>query len=345
LTSAAGIAIDLRELAERCVASLHETYPHVGVSDVQVLPGGASSFTFRVALRGVPDELTLVVAKAAPPGLAAVGNRDVLRQARLLRVLDGHGGVPVPSVLCDLVITQAGQPPAFLMSLVAGDSYEPNMDGPTLLTPTAEEVSARMHHAVRILAQLHSIDTAVLGKPAEPVRVPVDEVTRWARAFETVEPEFRVGADELRDLLLCDPPAPMSPRLSHGDYRLGNMLAAGGSIRAVIDWEIWGVSDPRVDLAWFLMLVEPSSQPLSVWKAPGMPTEAEVIEYYERNIGMPVEAIAWFDALVRYKQAAISALVVKNNRRRAVPDPAIERHAANPLPSLADGLTRLRLVR
>jgi aminoglycoside phosphotransferase (APT) family kinase protein len=342
LTASARITVDLRELSGRCEASLRTIYPLVRVSGVEALTGGASSFTFRVTFDGAPSGMQSVVAKVAPPGLPAVGNRDVLRQARLLGVLEADGRVPVPSVVCDLARTAAGQPPGFVMTFVPGDSYEPNMDGPSPLTPTAGEISSRMTHAVRILAQLHSIDPAVLQAPAEPTVSLVDEVSRWARAFETVEPEFRVGADELRDLLLSTTPTPATPRLSHGDYRLGNMLADHDCIRAVIDWEIWSVSDPRVDLAWFLMLVEPSSQPLAVWKAPGMPTETEVIDAYERSVGAPVAAINWFEALVRYKQAAISALVVKNNRRRARPDPSIERHAANPLPSLAGGLRRLR---
>jgi aminoglycoside phosphotransferase (APT) family kinase protein len=341
LTTGTRIAIDLRELAGRCTASLQPLLPGVRVSSVSGLTGGASSFTFRVMLDGTPVGMDSLVAKVAPPGLPAVGNRDVLRQARVLRALEADGRVPAPSVVCDLARTAQGQPPGFLMSFVAGDSYEPNMDGPSLMAPTEAEVSSRMTHAVHILAQLHSIDPAVLGAPGEPVISLVDEVGRWARAFETVEPEFRDGAEELRELLLHNLPDPVQPRLLHGDYRLGNMLADHGRILAVIDWEIWGVCDPRVDLAWFLMLVEPSSQSLAVWKAPGMPSEADVIREYGRCAGAPVAAIAWFEGLVRYKQAAISALVVKNNRRRAHPDPAIERHAANPLPSLADGLRRL----
>lgn len=342
MSAATGIVVDLDELAERCVASLQATHPHVAVQAIHPLVGGASSFTFRIALSHISADLESVVLKLAPPGLPPVGNRDVLRQARLLRMLGADGRVPVPPVICDLLARKEDDAPGFLMGFVPGESYEPNMDGESPSMPTGEQVSSRMTQAVKILSQLHSLDLVTLGAVGEPVITPVAEVERWARAFETVDPQFRDGADELRDLLLSDPPPPMQPRLSHGDYRLGNMLAAGGVIRAVIDWEIWCVADPRVDLAWFLMLVEPSSQPLAVWKAPGMPTEAEVIRAYEQSVGAKVEARVWFDALVRYKQAAISALVVKNNRRRAVPDPAIERHAANTFPALAGGLERLR---
>jgi aminoglycoside phosphotransferase (APT) family kinase protein len=283
------------------------------------------------------------VIKLAPPGLPAIRNRDVLRQARLLRPLREATEVPVPEVLF-VVAEGDGEPPAFAMSDVDGDSYEPIMDGPEGF-PGADAVRSRAYHAASILACLHSQEPAALGVADEPVIAIADEVSRWARAFETVGDEFRSGADQLRDELLKDVPQPVAPSVIHGDFRLGNMLSKGGRVQAVIDWEIWSVSDPRIDLAWFLMLADRASQPLAVWQAPGMPSEDELRLAYSTERRMPVDRIEWFDALVRYKQAAISALVVKNNRRRASPDPAIERHAANPGPSIVDGLQRLGNVR
>ena len=45
----------------------------------------------------------------------------------------------------------------------------------------------------------------------------------------------------------------------HGDFRLGNLLAAGARIAAVVDWEIWSVGDPRVDVGWFLLNADPAT--------------------------------------------------------------------------------------
>jgi aminoglycoside phosphotransferase (APT) family kinase protein len=72
-----------------------------GVADLRPLAGGASSLTF-AGTRG--DDR--VVVKVAPPGVAPILHRDVLRQSRILRAL-GPTEVPVPEVLWE----DPGDPP------------------------------------------------------------------------------------------------------------------------------------------------------------------------------------------------------------------------------------------
>ena len=57
-----------------------------------------SSLTFTGLVTGGPTEGERVVLKVAPPGLEPVRNRDVARQARLMRALAGAPGVRVPTV-------------------------------------------------------------------------------------------------------------------------------------------------------------------------------------------------------------------------------------------------------
>jgi hypothetical protein len=68
------------------------------VAAPSVLPGGVSSLTYRATMTrpGQPD-LGLVL-KMAPPGLEPVRNRDVLRQARIIRLLGAAPGVRVPTI-------------------------------------------------------------------------------------------------------------------------------------------------------------------------------------------------------------------------------------------------------
>ena len=58
-----------------------------GVTDLRPLPGGASSLTFAGVLGA-----QRVVVKVAPPGVLPTLNRDVLRQARIIRALGRDGG-------------------------------------------------------------------------------------------------------------------------------------------------------------------------------------------------------------------------------------------------------------
>jgi hypothetical protein len=50
--------------------------------------------------------------------------------------------------------------------------------------------------------------------------------------------------------------------------------------------------------------------------AEGMPGDAELLSAYEHTSGAKVSDLEWFAALVRYKQAAASALIIRNSRRR-----------------------------
>ncbi|HRE03927.1 MAG TPA: phosphotransferase, partial [Ilumatobacteraceae bacterium] len=89
-----------------------------------------------------------------------------------------------------------------------------------------------------------------LGLGGEPITTLGDEIDRWERAFTTVSglPDASRAAEVIGALRASVPPG-IPARIIHGDFRLGNMLASGAHLNAVVDWEIWGRSDPRLDLA------------------------------------------------------------------------------------------------
>ena len=83
------------------------------------------------------------------------------------------------------------------------------------------------------------------------------EVDRWCRLLETVDPALAPGWEDVAAALRAPEPAAMPAAVVHGDFRLGNLLAVGATVTAVIDWEIWTVGDPRIDLGWFLVNADP----------------------------------------------------------------------------------------
>jgi aminoglycoside phosphotransferase (APT) family kinase protein len=115
---------------------------------------------------------------------------------------------------------------------------------------------------------------------------------------------------------------------------LRHMQCSGPSIDAVIDWEIWSLGDRRLDLTWPQLLVDPA-HPSRVRAATGLPAPADLVAAYEAAAGQLVADLGWFNALVRYKQAAASALIIKNNRKLPQPGIDIERMLAG-LPLLLD---------
>ncbi len=312
-----GAELDLEALRRRLAAA--------GVAGVAPLTGGASSFTF-----GGEREGRAVVIKVAPPGVEPVAHRDVLRQARIMKALAATR-VPVPDVVWEDSGDPPDTPPLFVMSCVEGDCVEPLFDG----CPPAAELADRYRNACRAMAALHSLSSPDLGLAGEPVVDPVAEVQRWCDTLRTVDATLVPGWRGVRDALLACAPKAMGPSVVHGDFRLGNLMAVGARITAVIDWEIWSIGDPRIDAGWFLINGDPETYRRVPASAGVAPPIDELAEVYQRELGCEVIDLGWFSALACFKSAATWSLIVKHNRRRRSPRAEWEAMAAT-LPRLLE---------
>jgi aminoglycoside phosphotransferase (APT) family kinase protein len=106
-------------------------------------------------------------------------------------------------------------------------------------------------------------------------------------------------------------PGELTPTLVHGDYRLGNLLFRTVVPTAVLDWEIWSIADPRLDLGWFIARAV-TGHPSHPDDALGFPTAADLLATYTRGAPDP-PALTWFIALAAVKHAAASALIDKRS--------------------------------
>jgi aminoglycoside phosphotransferase (APT) family kinase protein len=149
--------LDLGELTARVSGVAGARRPGVSIGQLRALTGGSSGLTYAATLAGGSAGKQDVVIKVAPPGVPPTLNRDVLRQARLLRSIGDAPGVQVPEVLFEDPGDPPDVPPFFVMTHVWGDSFEPINDDEALM-PSPAEVGARAHHAARMLAALHGVD-------------------------------------------------------------------------------------------------------------------------------------------------------------------------------------------
>jgi aminoglycoside phosphotransferase (APT) family kinase protein len=313
----------------------------MGIGGVRPLSGGASSLTFAATMGGEPA--APVVVKVAPPGVAPILNRDMLRQARMLRALRPTG-VPVPEVVFEDGGDPPDVPPLYVMRFVEGASFEPLFDrGPGVdagvvdaAIVDAAVVGDAVRNAARTLAVLHALDPDDLGLGTEPRVGPAEEVERWCRLLETVDQALVAGWPDVAARLRAAEPAPTArPSVVHGDFRLGNLLTAGGSVVAVVDWEIWTVGDPRVDLGWFLANCDPATYRRATGYETSVPPLDDIIEAYATAGGPSTADLPWFRALACFKSTATWSLIVKHNRRRPSPDPELE-EMAGALPGLLE---------
>ena len=185
-----------------------------------------------------------------------------------LRLVGGRGKAPIHA-------------PAVRDVLGRGHCVEPLFDG----CPPSGHLIDRYRNACRVMAALHSLSPTDLGLGDEPVVDPVAEVWRWCDTLRTVDPALVPGWQGVRDALLASAPTVFGPSVVHGDFRLGNLIAAGARINAVIDWEIWAVGDPRIDAGWFLINCDPDTYQRVPASAGIAPPTAELAEIYLTGIG------------------------------------------------------------
>ena len=299
-----------RELCGRIAASLRSQWSDVEVGLLARMPGGHSGLTYRVETTA-----GALVVKSVPPGQQAIGRHDMLRQARIIDAL-APSGVPVPAI----VATDEREPAWFAMQLVEGESLEPVLDDPAVAPGLA---AARMLRAAATLPALHDVPLDKVPLDAEPLS-PLDELGRWARTMAAVPPDLVPDADRLRQRLAESVPAAVSPTLVHGDYRLGNLICRGTEPVALIDWEIWSVGDPRVELGWFVVFADGTNFPGVGREVPGLPSADDLVAAYASD-GRSVDDLAWFDALGRYKMAAIMGHNLRRHLEGRHHDPDQER--------------------
>lgn len=200
------------------------------------------------------------------------------------------------------------------MELVPGQCVEPVLV-PRGTVP-AGQVRARALDAARMLAHLHRVDPKRTALAVEPVVTLGAEIDRWTRAFTTVPEDLRTGYEAVEERLRATMPAAMMPVFTHGDYRLGNTLCDADAVNAVIDWEIWSLGDPRVDITWLTFFTDEARHPASPSREPtGMPGKAELIDAYQEARGGPLPDLPWFEALTKYKESAATALLIKRGRK------------------------------
>jgi aminoglycoside phosphotransferase (APT) family kinase protein len=310
-------------LGARVAAALQEIESGLQVQALEPLLGGHSGLTYRVPTSNGP-----VVVKAVPQGQRPVGRHDMVRQARIMQAL-APTAVPVP----EIVAIDETETAWFAMEFVAGESLEPVLDDPRVAPALA---SARMRRAAEILPALHDVPLDKIPVDG-PALSPRDELQRWSRTMAAVPAELVPGAADLEAGLGSSVPPAVAPTLLHGDYRLGNIIATGLEPAAVIDWEIWSVGDPRVELGWFLVFADGTNFPGVGRDVPGLPTEDELVELY----GRPVDDLTWFNSLGRFKMAAIMGHNLRRHREGRHVDPDQERLPDTITTLIRTGLDRL----
>lgn len=281
------------------------------INSVRRLAGGLQNNVF--LLQTGNDNIIL-----RRPGkhLKPKSNETILREARVLRALDGSA-VPHPRVLaiCDdeSVIGAC----FYLMEPLEG--FAKSGDLPGDYATDAGWRRAMGEELVRAAAALGDVDhiSAGLADLGKPENWHERQVARWRSQLEGYaatpgyDPRELPHTDAVGRWLTDNLPSDRRIGLVHGDLQFPNVMFSlkAPRISGVLDWELVSLGDPLLDLGWILSSWyeegDPDGKSPMVKPWDGFLTRRELVEQYCQLSGRDAAQVPWFFALACYKLACL----------------------------------------
>ncbi|MCY4369156.1 MAG: phosphotransferase family protein [bacterium] len=268
-----------------------------------LIPGGNSNLTYRVQGRGDAD----LALRRPPLGNILESAHDMAREFRVISALHGTG-VPVPRALGLCTDTEVNGAPFYVMDFVDGLVLHDRGAGERIPASRRPPVGRSV---IEVLATLHSLDPDEIGLGDLGRREGYLErqLHRWTRQFEASKQRELPIMDRVRTLLQDGVPRQERAGVVHGDYRLGNLIVAGGRVRAVVDWELCTLGDPLADLGYlandWIAPGEPTLWRSSAIQAGGFQNRRRLIEEYAELSTLDVSRIGYYQAFQSWRLAAI----------------------------------------
>lgn len=162
----------------------------------------------------------------------------------LLMQRAGMAGVPSPAVL-HVLAPEDGLGEGFVMGFVAGETLGQKIVRDPAFAAVRPALAGQCG---RVLAAIHRIEAAdIPGLRLKTNRSKVTELADALAGFRDRRPVFELALSWLAGHV---PEDPARPALVHGDFRNGNLIVGPDGLRAVLDWELAHLGDPREDLGW-----------------------------------------------------------------------------------------------
>jgi aminoglycoside phosphotransferase (APT) family kinase protein len=286
---------------------------------VRQFQGGQSNPTFQVT----DATGARTVLRKKPPGNILPSAHAVEREYAVMHALGPTDApVPVMRLLCEDASVIGT--PFYIMDYI---------DGRVLIDIKLEALPKEDRAAYYLamadgLAALHRVDWRAVGLEnyGKPDNYVGRQVNRWTRQYLASDPEPNPDMEALLEWLPANVPPDETPTIAHGDYRLGNLMFApeGANLLAILDWELSTIGNPLADLAYlcsFYHLPHDGApfRGLGGLDLPaiGLPTEAQLIERYCKQVGRPYPPpnFNYYLAFSSFRSAAIGQGVFDRSRR------------------------------
>ncbi len=253
------------------------------------------------------------VLRKQPPGKLLPSAHAIDREYRVQSALKGS---PVPVVTMRLFCEDASivGTPFYLMDYIPGRVFvKPEL-------PELNNLQRKAAYRVfaETLAALHDVDFREIGLSdyGRTEGYAARQLKRWSEQYEAAKTGQIEAMDKLIAWLKASVPAQDEAAITHGDYRIGNIMfeLKEPHIIAVLDWELSTLGHPLADLGYVCMSYRiPASMTLLSGlrgldlPALGIPTEDELVAIYCKRAGRDgVRDLTFFVALSFFRYASIA---------------------------------------
>jgi len=297
-----------------------------------------------------------LVLQVGPAGGGLFRDYDLIAMARVQRRLGELGGVPVARVRWDEPDPTVLGAPFYVMDHMAGcvptdnPSYH---DGGWFAALPGDAQAACWHSAIAAMVALHRLDARADGFEFlvdAPWGMPLDADpgrTRLAQWRDFLHwgarrplPPIEQALDELARC--CPPPSP--PRVHWGDAKISNCVIDGNRVRALLDWELCGLSDPQEDLAFFLLLDWAQWRSLGLARLPHLPSPRATVDHYAALAGRPQPQVLWWFRFGLVRLAIIYHRFIERRIDAGRLAPDVDAVALNPMCALLPEILNLEAL-
>ncbi|MWB78140.1 phosphotransferase [Pseudooceanicola sp. 216_PA32_1] len=271
-----------------------------------------------------------LVLRKQPPGPILKGAHAVDREHRVMAALAGTE-VPVPPVLAFEADATVIGTPFYVMERVEGRVF-----GDAALPGLSPDERRGIYLSLaETLARLRNVrpEDVGLGDYGRPGDYFSRQMSRWGRQLEQSASGGTPELHRLRDWLEANKPEDDGRiAISHGDFRVGNMLIHPTEPRVicVLDWELSTLGHPLADLGFCCMPWHTASDEyggaLDLDRATlGIPSQQEFVERYQAHARDAGELTPFHTAFALFRFAVIFVGIADRALAGTASDPKAER--------------------
>ena len=283
----------IENLSAALSVALEPTLGAVAISELRRLSGGASRETWSFDATQADGSLRELVLRRDPPTRPGWPG-TMGTEARCLRA-SAQAGLAVPQVLLDSDSTDLFGSAGIVMERIEGETLARRILRDEKFQDARSALAA---DCGTFLAGLHAIDPQVVA-PLQSAD-PLTQIRLTLDALDMPSPTFEFAIRWLES----NRPQTLSTAIVHGDFRLGNFIVGEEGLRAVLDWELVHLGDPREDLGWLCVKAWRfgAAEPVG-----GFGTREDLLAAYQAAGGAPVSLaeLHWWEVFGTLRWGAI----------------------------------------